>query len=426
MVALVVALLAQERAASSQEEEEGLPPPNIVFVVTDDMRADDLRYMPQTTKLIGEAGASFKRAYATYPWCCPSRATMLSGLYAHNHGVKSNIGGFQRFKNDEPNSVAVALDAAGYRTGLFGKYLNRYRKAAHVPAGWDEWHAKIDRPPQGPEYYKFAFSEGGHKVNYNDGEYQTDVISEKVEEYIRSSSGAFFAYVAPPAPHGPYHPAARHRGAYEGLVGLPDGLKRRAETLLAVDEMMANIVHVLEEVGELDNTYIVFTSDNGYMLGEHGRHGKRIYYEESAKIPLLIRGPGVTPGIEVSELVANTDFAPTWADLAGTSLSLADGRSLVPLLDGGEAGETPWRNQLLLEAYHGPTYKAIVTERYKLVSTRKGGDKLFDLLVDPGEHQNIIGKVDPALRAELRAKLGALTRCAGAGQSASCQAAEDA
>jgi hypothetical protein len=134
----------------------------------------------------------------------------------------------------------------------------------------------------------------------------------------------------------------------------------------------------------------------------------------------------VTPGIEVSELVANTDFAPTWADLAGTSLSLADGRSLVPLLDGGEAGETPWRNQLLLEAYHGPTYKAIVTERYKLVSTRKGGDKLFDLLVDPGEHQNIIGKVDPALRAELRAKLGALTRCAGVGQSASCQAAEDA
>jgi N-acetylglucosamine-6-sulfatase len=435
---------ADKRRTASDATNGGKP--NVVFVYTDDQREDDLANMPKTRELVRDAGATFENSYATFPLCCPARATVLSGLYAHNHGIWSNRSGFNEFKDYEDDSVAVTLDEAGYRTALFGKYINGYSNASHVPPGWDEWAALSGEPKAGAEYYNYQLSENGEAVRYGESEedYLTDVLSDKAEEFIGSSASQdepFFAYVAPQAPHNPAIPAPRHKGTLEGLssprspsfdVGRETAKRidllhqKRAESLLAVDEMVARIAKTLEEAGELDNTYIMFASDNGFMMGEHSiEYGKVVYYEESAGVPLLIRGPGIAPGTFVEELVGNTDFAPTWAELAGTSFQAGDGRSIAPLFDGGEE---VWRNQLLLENFSSKNmrYKAIRTaDGYKYVEVQDGPDEFHDLDADPHELTNLLREPAPeaeATAAGLSARLDALKRCRGD----SCRAAEDA
>ena len=293
--------------------------PNILFILTDDMREDDLQYMPKTQELVGSEGLTYQNSYATYPRCCPARATILTGLYTHNHGVKVNEKGWQTFrqKGHEERTIAKALDDAGYRTALFGKYLNDYTDATHVPPGWDEWHAALGKSKR--YYYDYNMSENGVKVHYGSKpeDYRQDVIAQKADTFIRGS-GPFFAYVSVTAPHGPSTPAPRHKSL---------DMSKRARSLQAVDDLVEKLVMTLKETGQMENTYIFFTSDNGWMQGEHGfKGGKLTYYEESASVPLLVRGPGVPAGVS-RELAGNHDYAPTWANIAGISFS-ADGRSL--------------------------------------------------------------------------------------------------
>jgi N-acetylglucosamine-6-sulfatase len=197
------------------------PKPNIVFILTDDMRKDDLAYMPKTRSLLEGKGMSFKNAFVSNSLCCPSRATIMRGQYSHNNGVWSNIpttdpstsGGWRTYKRvgDELDNVATRLDDAGYRTALFGKYLNKYYdKTSSVPPGWDRWFANVG---SGLLYFDYDINDNGTIRHFgtNDSDYKTDVLSRKTNAFITNSApgGPFFAYVAPVAPHMPAPPLPR-------------------------------------------------------------------------------------------------------------------------------------------------------------------------------------------------------------------------
>jgi len=453
---------------SVQEEEVETPAarPNIILVLTDDLDYASAQKMPELRSLLIEEGVSFENAFVSYPLCCPSRATILTGLYAHNHGVKGNdspYGGFQKFhaQGQEENTIAALLQGSGYRTALFGKYLNNYPgdDPTYVPPGWDEWHAV---ETESTVYSEYELNENGEVVSYGNKtrNYLTDVLSSKAIEYVRGArdtSEPFFLYLSPPAPHLPATPAKRHRNAFadeaaprppsfdeedvsdkpswirhkqrisaEESSAIDNRYRRRLESMLAVDEMVASLVDELEAAGKLDNTFIFFTSDNGWHQGEHRISTQKSYpYEEAARVPLFVRGPGVTPGSTVQKLALNTDFAPTFAELAGLRFP-ADGRSLVPLL----RGEDPqWRSAVLLEGWaeyfsigQSPAYKGVRTGSHKYVEYENEERELYDLVADPYELENIYGSADPSLIDDLKTKLDALRSCAEAG----CQEAEDA
>ncbi|CAA9436857.1 MAG: Choline-sulfatase [uncultured Rubrobacteraceae bacterium] len=471
-------------AAASQGEETQAPAggdkPNVVFVLADDLDYASAQQMPEIGSLLRDGGASFENASVSYPICCPSRATMLTGEYAHNHNVKGNkrpVGGFEKFREEgnEEGSIAARLQEEGYRTALIGKYLNGYGQGdqTYVPPGWDEWYAKLGRY----EYYDYDLNENGEVVSYGSEEedYLTDVLSEKATDFVRRAAAddaPFFAYVAPTAPHSPATPAERHKGTLsdeaaprspsyneedvsdkpswirdltpiteEESSQIDDRYRERLEATLAVDEMVGSLVDELEAAGELDNTYIVFTSDNGYHLGTHRlKHGKKTPYEEAAHVPLFVRGPGVPAGSTVENLVLNTDLAATFAQIGGVKGFETDGRSLAPLMRGEEP--PAWRSAVLLEAFldgksagnggdgegdqgsrtDQTAFQAVRTETHKYVEYENGEKELYDLANDPYELENVYETADPALVEDLKARLEALRECSGYG----CHEAEDA
>src|SRR5215216_4676114 len=473
ILACLAALLSAgclSTAASRPGTGESADRPNIIFVLADDSDLASAQKMPEVNSLLAKRGATLEEAFVSYPACCPSRATMLTGLYAHNHGVRGNkrpVGGFEKFRDEgrEEGTIAARLQKNGYRTALFGKYLNHYPERddpTHVPPGWDEWYAKL-----GPhEYYDYRLNENGEVVSYGSEEedYLTDVLSEHATDFVRRAAAEddpFFAYVAPIAPHNPATPAERHKGAFadeevprspsfgEGdasdkpswvqdlePVAKEEGSRidghyqERLESMLAVDEMVASLVEELEAAGELENTYVFFTSDNGYLLGEHrAKDQKDRPYEESARVPRYVRGPGITPETQVDELVQNNDLVPTFAELAGADLGEeeTDGRSLLPLLRGEESRWWPRRGRstILLEGFVGKgarLYGAVRTNTHKYVEYGNGETELYDLEADPYELDNVYETADPSLIEDLKARLEALRDCRGEG----CREAEDA
>ncbi len=502
LLLLVVGCSGSEISAPGSSQEEGAESsadrPNFVFVLADDLDHASAQQMPEISSLLVEEGLSFEEAFVSHPVCCPSRATILTGLYDHNHEVLSNIfpsGGFQKFVDEghEENSIAVALQEQGYQTGFFGKYLNEYpgEDPTHVPPGWDEWYGKLGEQ----KLYDYRINENGEEVSYGSEteDFATDVLSGQVTEFVSRAAPEdqpFFAYVAPTPPHRPATPAERHEGAFaeeevprppsydeedvsdkpspvsgaeriskEETSNVDDYYRQRLESMLAVDEMVGSLVEELEAAGELDNTYIFFTSDNGWQQGEHRiRSGKNRAYEESARVPLFVRGPGVDTGAKTDKLTLNTDFAPTFADLAGAEGFPADGRSLVPLL-GYEGPSSPWRSSVLLEklpqedtseeekgkgkgkgkakgkqdktgsagvpkagAGGQLAFQAVRTGTHKYVEYENGEIELYDLEADPYEMESIHESADPGLLEDLKARLEALRDCSGEG----CQEAEDA
>ena len=443
--------------------------PNIVVIMTDDETVEAMRVMPQTRSLIGDAGATFENSFSSFPLCCPSRSTFLTGQYAHNHGVLENespTGGYYRLKSG--NTLPVWLRAAGYRTIHVGKYLNDYgtKDPTEIPPGWDEWYATTD--PSTYQMWGYQMNENGALHTYGDFDvedpafYQTDVLRGKAVEAIHRNAGSpFFMTFWTLAPHrevttlldqdGP-RPAPRHKGMFAD-VALPrppsfneedvsdkplyiklkpvlddaaiavieQRWRNELETLQAVDEAVAAIVGALEEEGVLDETYIVFTSDNGFFHGEHRTPVEKILgYEPSAKVPFLIRGPGIAPGTVVDELSANIDLAPTIAELTGAiATKPMDGRSLLPFIAdpslhtsrpvvlestlplGGstlqfftEQGPASSPVGFAVSEAAGPLpalplgqavmpYQAIHTDRYVLIQYITGERELYDLAVDP-------------------------------------------
>ncbi len=498
---VAVSLLSGCRPAVGEKETtypEVEDRPNVMLIVTDDLDAESVSRMPNVRSLLVERGTTFENAFVTDPLCCPSRATMLRGQYAHNHGIQGNEppqGGSTKFRllGHEDSTVATWLGAEEYRTVFIGKYLNGYgfgeSETVYVPPGWDEWHGLAGN------YLSDRINENGEIKDYKPGgRDSTDVFSEKAARYLRRTTGddapsssreePFFMWLGTKAPHEPAEPAARHEGAFEdarlprppsfneadildkpawerdnpplgtGKISDMQRLYRnRLESLLAVDEMVGRLVGELREAGELDDTYIVFTSDNGFHMGEHRLGpGKWTPYEEDIRVPLVVRGPGVPAGRKLDHLVLNNDLAPTFAQLAGAQApSFVDGRSLAPLLEEDPPPPQDWRQAFLVEGardpsrylespwspltgdhapedqrhrihiagedtsrdWSRPAFEAIRTEDHLYVEYETGERELYDMRKDPHQLDNTYPDAGPQLIQNLQERLDALRNCYG-------------
>lgn len=475
--------------------------PNIVLVLTDDLdlQLDTLNYTPAIRSLMTDQGLTFSQFFANVSLCCPSRSSLLRGQYVHNHQVYTNgppTGGFQKAyaSGIESATIATALQSAGYRTALMGKYLNGYPDTAaanYIPPGWSEWYSPIS----GNAYSEFNYTlnENGTSVAYGTTpqDYLVDVLSRKATNFITRTAALdttpFFLYIAPYVPHQPATPAPRYSALFPNVQAprlpswneadisdkpsnirkLPalsptsiqqiDTLyRRRLQSMQAVDDMLTGVVQALQATGQLENTYIILTSDNGYHMGEHRlMPGKYLPYEEDIHIPLIIRGPGIPAGQTNAALTSMVDLAPTFAELAGVTLPVAaDGRSLVRLFE-QQPSTVPWRQAVLVEQYPiatqepastaaapkrlngyepydtfdaqiDPTafYFGLRTGSYKYVEYSNdpstGERELYDLQNDPYELQNLVSRANPVFLSQLSAWLAALRTCSGA----SCRTAD--
>jgi N-acetylglucosamine-6-sulfatase len=398
----------------------GAAQPNIVLIVTDDQRWDTLRYMPTLQRELVGRGVTFENGFVTNPVCCPSRASVLTGAYSHTNRVYTNssdMGGFEGFRDE--STVATWLDSAGYTTALMGKYLNGY-PGSYVPPGWDRWVAYTKTG-----YYRYGFNVDGVDLPVADQTtYSTDFLAQEAVSFLQAAPRPFFLYFAPFAPHEPATPAERHQSAFSNLrdwrppsYNEPDvsdkppwvrtkaqlDAARRAKidslrirqlrSLLAVDEAIGSILQALSDSGELGNTLILFMSDNGYLWGEHRLRGKRYPYEESIRVPFVVRYDALVGEARTDvRPVLGIDVAPTLAALAGTAAPGADGNNLLPLL--GAADGVPWRTRFLVEGMgtNPPTYCAMRTLRFAFVTYSTGARELYDLAADPYQLRNLAGR----------------------------------
>jgi arylsulfatase A-like enzyme len=466
--------------------------PNIVLLVTDDQTVESMRVMPNTRALIGDRGTRFASSFSSYPLCCPARATLLTGQYAHNHGVLGNLapeGGYGALGGKD-NTLPVWLRRAGYHTTHIGKYLNGYGRdvPADVPPGWDEWYGSVDLSTY--LMWGFTLNENGTFRTYGESSvedpalYQTDVYRDKAIDLIRRrapSRQPFYLSVSFLAPHSELgreggaggstvRSAPRHRGRFaeepvprrasfnEADVSdkppfyatafppmTPDQIayvnmsyRSQLESLLAVDEAIRGIVRTLKQAGELDDTLIVFASDNGFFMGEHRvTFGKYLVYEPSIRVPTMLRGPGVERGATSRELAVNVDLPATIVDAAGARAGRRlDGRSLLPfarhprrrttrpvLLETGrpsggdldQDGATP----PFPFAPNVPRYQAVRTSRFLYVEYAGGERELYDLARDP---QQLESRHADSAYARTRRALARSLRAVGDCRGRTCRA----
>ena len=473
---VVAAVLLRSSGPSAQGR------PNIVVIIDDDQTAEQQRFLAQTNAEIAGQGVTFDNSFVSYSLCCPSRTTLLTGQYAHNHRVLGDAppsGGFDKLRPTLGNTLPVWLQHAGYYTGLVGKLLNHYGRTdpTFVPPGWNQWYGTVDNHSVGGNYtdYGYTLNQNGRLVHYGTHPsvvvphlFQSDVLSRLATSFIHGRAGSgqpFFLYIAPHDPHfesrsckcGLHNPrpppghanALGHVTAPQApdfneadvsdkpseirrLPSLTPGeitainLRYRSEarSLLGVDDLVASVVRSLRATGQLDNTVIIFTSDNGFIDGQHRiSKGKVLPYEPSIRVPLLIRAPGLPQGVQRQQPVVNADLSPTILDFAhATPGRVQDGQSLVPIMR--SAGDWPGRG-IALEAWANPmtpaqandpplVFRGVRTDRYMYARYGDGEQELYDLRSDPFELRNVAA--DPAYtgaRMSLRRLLGVLASCAG-------------
>lgn len=451
--------------------------PNIVVILTDDQAGADINVMTSVKEMLAQNGNVFSNFLISYPLCCPSRATFLTGQYAHNSGVKGNSppeGGYSAL--DHTNTLPVWLQNVGYYTAHIGKYLNGYGSEEGVPPetippGWSEWYGAVD--PTTYQMYNYTLNENGILKTYGaaEADYQSDVFTQKAVSFIQKLENdprPFFLTVAYVAPHmeGPSddypisevltnnpRAAPRHEGLFENLelpqppsfneINVSDkpsfiqaiplmgkgGIsfttniyRNRLEALLAIDEGVAEIMETLSITGKLDNTVVVFMSDNGYFYGEHRLPaGKMFVYEESIKVPLIIYSPALPSGQTIPKIAANIDIAPTIVELAGAQAQRTmDGRSLMSLINDPNV---QWRGDLLIENFD-LDYSAVRNEKYIYVEYGSNPKKEYEFYnfvadschqADPyqleSQHRN---KCYGPVKKDLQQRLEVLKVCAGA------------
>jgi N-acetylglucosamine-6-sulfatase len=442
--------------------------PNVLVLETDDQTLAEMEVLPNVRRLIGDQGVTFDNNFDSFSLCCPSRATFLTGQYSHNNGVRGNAppqGGYQAL--DKSNTLAVWLQRGGYYTVHLGKFLNGYgrQNPTEIPPGWSEWHGAVD--PTTYRYYNYTLNEGGTLHTFcatpQPSCYQTDVYRDKANEIIRrrAAQGPFFLWVAflgdhsgapreadDPPQLGTPVPAPRHHDALKGtplpqppnfneadvsdkprairqrpllnarrIAAIQENWQQRRETLLSVDEAIASIVETLRQSGELDNTLILFTSDNGFFHGEHRiANGKVLWYEPSIHLPLLLRWTGNTAlprGVHRSQLAMNVDDAETILDAAGVRAGRTeDGVSLLPFWR--DRGKEIGRDLLLDNSPGAGHFDGIRTLHYKYAEYANGDRELYDVRKDPYELQSQhANPAYDALKASLAARLHNLVACAG-------------
>lgn len=442
--------------------------PSVVFVLVDDMSAALLPTMAEVGRMRAE-GTSFDNYFVNDSLCCPSRTSILTGNFPHDTGVFDNSGddgGYRAFlaNDNEPRSFAVALQAAGWRTGFMGKYINGYAPEKHgVPSGWEVWDVAGD----GYRQYDYSMNHNGKVRRHGSKEedYLTDVLARRAEAFVRESvrqQKPFFLEVAPFAPHSPFTPAPRHLGLFPDLQAprspaflhrpgptapawlraipaiekagdLDESFRKQARSLQAVDELLARLRALSAELAV--PTWFFFSSDNGFHYGDHSlKPGKMTAFDTDIRVPLVVSGPGVAHR-EVDAVVHSVDLHPSFVELAeATPFPGVDGRSLLPWL----RGETPagWRSHTLIE-HHGepapkdpdkqkkaqanpPDYSALRSRDMLYVEYATGEREYYDRQADPHELVNRAGELGAELLEGLHAQLYAATSCHDA---ASCDRA---
>jgi N-acetylglucosamine-6-sulfatase len=446
-----------------QARANGERRPNIIFILTDDLAINLVQYMPHVVQMQKD-GVTFANYFVTDSLCCPSRSSIFTGRFPHDTGIFKNEGadgGYLAFESrgNQQATFATALTAAGYRTAMLGKYLNGYQPPRHGPdPGWSSWSVAGNGYPE----FNYALNEDGMVVRFGNGpnDYLTDVASGIASRFIRQSAGSpFVVEVATFAPHAPYTPAPRDADKFPNLraprtaafnvqpdpnaptwlqklppLGPRDmemidtDFRKRAQSVQAVDALIGELQAAVAAIGQKDNTYFVFSSDNGYHMGEHRmRPGKMTAFDTDIHVPLIITGPGVPAGRTVEEIAENIDLCPTFADIGGASLAPnVDGRSLLPLLHGEKP--STWRSAALIE-HHGPvksptdpdmpvrrggnppSYEAIRMANSVYVEYVTGEKEYYDIAADPDELHNTFGSLPAGTKGSLHALLTGLEQC---------------
>jgi N-acetylglucosamine-6-sulfatase len=454
--------------------------PNIVFVLTDDLSLDLLRYMPHVLAM-ERHGLTFRDYFVSDSLCCPSRASIFTGKYIHNTHVLDNIGrngGFRAFyrRHEELHTFALALQRLGYLTAIMGKYLNGYLTdtglhkhdgasadvpGGYVPPGWNEWSVAGWGYPE----FNYKLNQGGvlYQFGHQSDDYLTDVLADKGTQFIDAAARRhqpFFLELSTFAPHAPYTPAPRNRHDFPGLKAprppnfdrLPTNaplwlshhpplgrselrlinrvFRRRAQSVEAVDQMIAEIEATLRAKGLANDTYMIFSSDNGLHTGEYRlMPGKLTAFDTDIHVPLVVTGPGVRPGSSSTAMAENVDLARTFVAIGGGRMH-GDGHNLLPLFHGRTPAD--WRNAALIE-HHAPlittldpdfqqptsgrptTYEAMRTHGYLYVEYADGEVEFYDLRRDPFELHNVAGSLSLQELSQLHAELAAMRRCRGRG-----------
>ena len=490
--------------------------PNVLVLMMDDMRDDDLQFLPNVRRLIRDQGVRFTNTFSAHPLCCPARASFFTGQYSHNHEVWSHKApfGFRVFDDSETLPVWLTEDG-GYDTTFVGKYLNGYGRMPmpdgstslrYVPPGWSDWRAAVDNVHDEPEseelqggvyrYFDTTLSNNG-RLEPHQGAYQTNLFSDITQDVIRRQARdtkPFFIETAFAAPHvgsprekddprrfrrsdgftqtwqNPARPSYVKGRFDHRISAIPTALdegdisdkpaflknqpplvqqewdailedyRQRVEALSVVDDEIANIIESLERTGELDNTYVLLTSDNGFFLGEHRRRqGKILPYDPALRVPLVIRGPGIPAGEERRDPFQMIDFAPTILDMAGVRTPPeVDGESMLGVAREGDRG---WRRPIFtetgprrlsgdtleritpLEREHGPSSlrftQGVRTGRYLYVEHASRDTELYDMRRDPHQRDSLAGRPRyRSLQRALATELDRLRTCAGASCSA--------
>ena len=509
---LLVALPAASdptTATTSTPAARGQARPNIVLFLVDDMRADEMKFMPKTRRWIGQGGVTFDNSFAPNPLCCPARSSILTGLYTHSHQVYSSAAGFGFHAFRDGNTLPVWLRRAGYRTNYLGKYLNGYgpkpphgrdsgKSLHYVPPGWTNWLGSIDGglPASDPDNggtYRFmdtTLSDNGRGFRNYAGRYQTDVYGDLARGIVRRQAPGdrpFFLHLSFAAPHhgGPVEPddpprqvrsdgkryrivttarPPRVRGMFDDVItespghswndpdfsdkprylrnpaltdrewrAVREAARQRAEALWVVDQQVDRVMTALRSSGDLSNTLVMFTSDNGYFLGEQRKRQNKAWpHEPALRVPMLVRGPGIPQGEVRHDPITSIDLAPTFAAAARVETRAdVEGVSLLGVARNGDRG---WTRAILTES--GPRFGirrgtdlnggprepgergdprfliGVRTPRYLYVDVATGEEELYDLQVDPKEYANVAD--DPGyadVRALLRAELQRVRGC---------------
>jgi arylsulfatase A-like enzyme len=398
--------------------------------------------------------------------CCPSRASILRSQYVHNHGVTSNLlasgGGWGTFaqKGEEADCLPVWLHSAGVQTAFLGKYLNGYGEDGDptaIPAGWDRWFVPTTKSGMYRGYGYTVNDDGGLKT-YAVGvkDFLPDVLTEQSVDFIRTAQSPFYLQINSTAPHDPAPVAKRHEGSHASAriprtasfnvrgahapkwrarkkhIGTTrmnrydSYWRQRVRSTESIADTVEGVTKALQEAGTLDSTLIVVTSDNGFHAGSRRMSpGKRTPYREDTVVPAVLIGPGITPGSQTSRVTSTIDLAPTFAELLGAQVpEWADGRSLVPLIDGGPVAG--WRTGVLSEslgesafndpdfqAFRPPKYYALRTQKWLYVEYADGSRELFDRAASKAEIDNVYRSTPPEFVAALSAQLQALKNCSG-------------
>jgi N-acetylglucosamine-6-sulfatase len=452
--------------------------PNIVFILTDDLALNLVQYMPHVLQMQKD-GAAFTNYFVTDSLCCPSRSSIFTGRYPHSTGVFKNNGpdgGYNAYVNlgNEGAAFSNALSAAGYRTAMMGKYLNGYIPERNPPGpGWTSWDVAGNGYPE----FNYSLNEDGKidRRGNSSQDYLVDVLSGLGVDFIKQSKGqAFVIEIATFAPHAPYTPAPRDENAFPGLKAprnpsydaapdadsakwlrnqpplrdaemtrIDEAFRKRAQSVLAVDKMIGELQAAVAAIGQEKNTYFVFSSDNGYHMGEHRlRPGKMTAFDTDIHVPLVVTGPGVPAGLSLDEVVENVDLNPTFTELSGIApMPAVEGHSLVPLLqrkNNNHNSNDVWRTVALVE-HHGPpyalsdpdlpakrsgnppSYEAIRSPTAVYVEYADGDREYHDLVTDPWELHNTFASLQQAQEDALHSALTAIQSCQDA---ASCWAAQ--